>query len=330
MFGKLASSALRVCSKQATCALSRGAPTSAAMAFNPFRIVVPAPAASQVLLRQFHSSPIALFDDDGYSSGPSRRDGDWDCPSCGAMVFASKRNCFKCGSDKNGAQGYGGGGGGGGGGVGGGRDRGVRGGGGGGGGMGNRRDGDWTCPSCNANCFASKTECFRCDTPNPNPNSGGASSAPASDPVDPGGLNGTGTMTGTVASWNSTRGFGFITPSDGGDDVFCHFTNVQDGNALGAGLTITFDLVYDEEKAKDQAMNVAGGVQEFRGGGGGDFARGGGGGGGGSRSVDARRDGDWDCAQCGAMVFASRGECFKCGAAKPGAAANSAGDDAAW
>jgi len=329
MFGKLASSALRVCSKQATCALSRGAPTSAAMAFNPFRIVVPAPAASQVLLRQFHSSPIALFDDDGYSSGPSRRDGDWDCPSCGAMVFASKRNCFKCGSDKNGAQGYGGGGGGGGGGVGGGRDRGVRGGGGGGGGMGNRRDGDWTCPSCNANCFASKTECFRCDTPNPNPNSGGAS-APASDPVDPGGLNGTGTMTGTVASWNSTRGFGFITPSDGGDDVFCHFTNVQDGNALGAGLTITFDLVYDEEKAKDQAMNVAGGVQEFRGGGGGDFARGGGGGGGGSRSVDARRDGDWDCAQCGAMVFASRGECFKCGAAKPGAAANSAGDDAAW
>merc|ERR1719343_164902 len=35
--------------------------------------------------------------------------GDWDCPSCGAMVFASKSSCFKCGTPKPGGGGQGGG-----------------------------------------------------------------------------------------------------------------------------------------------------------------------------------------------------------------------------
>ena len=29
------------------------------------------------------------------------------------------------------------------------------------------RPGDWTCPGCNANVFASKYECFKCRTPKP-------------------------------------------------------------------------------------------------------------------------------------------------------------------
>jgi len=44
---------------------------------------------------------------------------------------------------------------------------------------------------------------------------------------------------------------------------------------------------------------------------------GGGGGGGGSGAGIQRRDGDWDCPQCGKMVFASKDECFSCGAPKP-------------
>ena len=39
--------------------------------------------------------------------------------------------------------------------------------GGGGGGPPDRREGDWTCPKCNANVFASKAECFRCQEPRP-------------------------------------------------------------------------------------------------------------------------------------------------------------------
>ena len=77
-------------------------------------------------------------------------------------MSASKSNCFRCQTPKpDGAGGnFQGGGGGYGGGYGGG-------GGGGGGGYNNVRPGDWTCPSCQANCFASKTECFRCNTPKP-------------------------------------------------------------------------------------------------------------------------------------------------------------------
>ena len=29
------------------------------------------------------------------------------------------------------------------------------------------RDGDWTCPACSANCYAKKTECFKCGTRRP-------------------------------------------------------------------------------------------------------------------------------------------------------------------
>ena len=33
--------------------------------------------------------------------------------------------------------------------------------------VGDIRPGDWECPQCGANVFASKTECFRCHTPKP-------------------------------------------------------------------------------------------------------------------------------------------------------------------
>eukprot|EP00478_Filoreta_tenera_P000397 GABV01000397.1.p1 GENE.GABV01000397.1~~GABV01000397.1.p1 ORF type:complete len:376 (-),score=118.70 GABV01000397.1:239-1366(-) len=48
-----------------------------------------------------------------------------------------------------------------------------------GGGGGNQRSNgrapDWDCPECGANVFGSKSECFKCGTPNPNPGSGGNS-----------------------------------------------------------------------------------------------------------------------------------------------------------
>ena len=38
---------------------------------------------------------------------------------------------------------------------------------GGGGGGGDARPGDWTCPGCGANVFASKMSCFKCQMPKP-------------------------------------------------------------------------------------------------------------------------------------------------------------------
>ena len=34
-------------------------------------------------------------------------------------------------------------------------------------------------------------------------------------------------MFGEVKNWNDEKGFGFVVPQGGGDDVFCHRTDVQ-------------------------------------------------------------------------------------------------------
>merc|ERR1712129_336458 len=35
-------------------------------------------------------------------------------------------------------------------------------------------------------------------------------------------------IAGVMGEWNA-KGFGFITPSDGGKDIFCHVSNLEDG-----------------------------------------------------------------------------------------------------
>lgn len=63
--------------------------------------------------------------------------------------------------------------------------------------------------------------------------------------------------TGTVKWFNNSKGYGFIAPSDGGDDVFVHHTAIQgDGfKTLEEGQTVTFEV---ENGPKGlQAINVA-------------------------------------------------------------------------
>lgn len=52
---------------------------------------------------------------------------------------------------------------------------------------------------------------------------------------------------GTVKFFDySTRGYGFITPDDGGADLFVHVTDLDDGFELLRGDKVTFDAVDGE------------------------------------------------------------------------------------
>ena len=62
--------------------------------------------------------------------------------------------------------------------------------------------------------------------------------------------------TGTVKWFNDAKGFGFITPSQGGEDLFAHFSAIQ-GNGfktLKEGQQVTFELTTG--KKGQQASNI--------------------------------------------------------------------------
>jgi cold shock protein len=64
--------------------------------------------------------------------------------------------------------------------------------------------------------------------------------------------------TGTVKWFNSQKGFGFIQPSNGSNDVFVHISAVERaglGN-LSEGQTLSYDIVADRRTGKSAAENL--------------------------------------------------------------------------
>ena len=65
--------------------------------------------------------------------------------------------------------------------------------------------------------------------------------------------------TGTVKWFNESKGFGFITPSEGGKDVFVHFSEIQaEGfKVLTEGQSVTFNVENGPKGPQATRVSVA-------------------------------------------------------------------------
>ena len=62
---------------------------------------------------------------------------------------------------------------------------------------------------------------------------------------------------GTVKWFNADKGFGFIAPNDGGEDLFVHFSAIQmqGYKSLDEGQQVTFEV--GQGQKGPQAQNVS-------------------------------------------------------------------------
>jgi CspA family cold shock protein len=61
---------------------------------------------------------------------------------------------------------------------------------------------------------------------------------------------------GTVKWFNNTKGFGFIQPADGGNDVFVHITALEKAGltTLNEGQKVSYELA--TQRGKTAAVNI--------------------------------------------------------------------------
>ena len=67
-------------------------------------------------------------------------------------------------------------------------------------------------------------------------------------------------LTGVCKFFNLEKGFGFIVPDDGGDDIFVHKNQCSDSQNPNEGDALTYEVAWDAGKGKNYAVRVTGGT----------------------------------------------------------------------
>jgi cold shock protein len=61
---------------------------------------------------------------------------------------------------------------------------------------------------------------------------------------------------GTIKLFNEVKGYGFIRPDDGGNDVFFHVSDLREDGEIAVGAAVTFDIGVDKKSGKSKAVSV--------------------------------------------------------------------------
>jgi CspA family cold shock protein len=61
---------------------------------------------------------------------------------------------------------------------------------------------------------------------------------------------------GKIKMFNEDKGFGFIKPDDGGNDIFFHVTALREGDDVTVGKAVAFEMGNDPKSGKPKAVSI--------------------------------------------------------------------------
>jgi CspA family cold shock protein len=61
---------------------------------------------------------------------------------------------------------------------------------------------------------------------------------------------------GKIKLFNEDKGYGFIKPDDGTNEVFFHVSALVEGDEITVGKVVTFEMGVDPKSGKSKAVSV--------------------------------------------------------------------------